>query len=82
MSDDPYIDASEIEVNVHNSEITLSGSVENRVQRHRAELAAEQVSGVSQIQNNLRVKHASHGVQTPAGAADQANAPKIAAQAR
>ena len=82
LSDDPYIDASEIEVNVHNSEITLSGSVENRVQRRRAELAAEQVSGVSQIQNNLRVKHASQGAQPPAGAADQANAPKIAAQAR
>jgi len=82
LSDDPYINASEIEVNVHNSEITLSGSVENRVQRRRAELAAEQVSGVSHIQNNLRVKNANQGAQSASGAGDQANAPKIAAQAR
>jgi osmotically-inducible protein OsmY len=82
LSDDSYIDASDIEVNVHNSEITLSGSVENRIQRRRAELAAEQVSGVSHIQNNLRVKHAGQGAQPASGAADQANAPKIAAQAR
>jgi hypothetical protein len=34
-------------VNVHNSEVTLSGAVENRAQRRRAELAAEQVSGVN-----------------------------------
>jgi hypothetical protein len=60
----------------------LSGSVENRVQCRRAELAAEQVSGMSHIQNNLRVKRANQGAQQAAGAADHANAPKIAAQAR
>jgi BON domain len=85
LSDDPYVDASEIEVNVHNSEVTLSGAVENRIQRRRAELAAEQVSGVSHIQNNLRVKPANaggrHGDQA-SGSADAGNAPKVAAQAR
>jgi osmotically-inducible protein OsmY len=78
LSDDPYVDASEIEVNVHNSEITLNGSVDNRVQRRHAELAAEQVSGVNHVQNNLRVKQA----QGTRQGADQAPAPKTAAQAR
>jgi osmotically-inducible protein OsmY len=85
LSDDPYIDASEIEVNVHNSEVTLSGAVENRAQRRRAELAAEQVSGVNHIQNNLRVKHSAPGSRLSeqiSGSADAANAPKVAGQAR
>lgn len=85
LSDDPYVDASEIEVNVHNSEVTLSGAVENRIQRRRAELAAEQVSGVSHIQNNLRVKPANavgrHADQA-SHSADAGNAPKVAAQIR
>lgn len=86
LSDDPLVDASEIEVNVQNSEVTLNGTVENRVQRRRAELAAEQVSGVSHIQNNLRVKHTSQGArhsgEQASGAADPANALKIAGQSR
>ncbi len=85
LSDDPYIDASEIEVNVHNSEVTLSGAIENRAQRRRAELAAEQVSGVNHIQNNLRAKHSAPGSRLSeqiSESADAASAPKVAGQAR
>jgi osmotically-inducible protein OsmY len=85
LSDDPYVNASEIEVNVQNSEVTLTGTVENRIQRRRAEIAAEQVSGVSHVQNNLRVKDAAHGVhqaaeRNPSGASEAA--PRIASQNR
>jgi len=55
LSDDPRIDASEIEVTVTNGEVTLSGTVENRQDRRHAEDLAEAVSGVSYVQNNLRV---------------------------
>lgn len=55
LTDDSYIDASNIEVHAENGEVTLNGSVENRDQRHRAEAIAEQVSGVNHVQNNLRV---------------------------
>jgi hypothetical protein len=85
LSDDPYVDASEIEVNVHNSEVTLSGAVENRAQRRRAEIAAEQVSAVSHIQNNLRVKHANaddRHLDQASGSPGAVNAPKAAGQAR
>jgi osmotically-inducible protein OsmY len=55
LSDDPLVDASEIEVAVAGSEVTLTGTVETRRERRRAEDCAERVSGVSHVQNNLRV---------------------------
>jgi osmotically-inducible protein OsmY len=58
LTDDPVVDASDVEVNVSNCEVTLSGTVENREERRRAEDCAERVSGVTHVQNNLRVKQA------------------------
>jgi hypothetical protein len=52
------VDASDVEVNVSNCEVTLSGTVDNREERRRAENCAERVSGVTHVQNNLRVKQA------------------------
>lgn len=56
LSDDPMVDASDIEVTVSEREVTLSGTVDSRGARRRAEDVAESVSGVSYVQNNLRVK--------------------------
>jgi BON domain len=56
LTDDPYVDASEIEVNVSGSEVTLSGTVDSREARRRAEDIAESVGGVTHVQNNLRVQ--------------------------
>jgi osmotically-inducible protein OsmY len=56
LTDDPLIDASDIDVNVGNQEVTLSGTVASRNERRLAEEVAEQVSGVKYVQNNLRVK--------------------------
>jgi hypothetical protein len=36
--------------------VTLSGHVENREAKHRAERLIEDLSGVRHVQNNLRVK--------------------------
>lgn len=58
LTDDPVVDASDVEVNVSNCEVTLSGTVDNREERRRAEDCAERVSGVTHVQNNLRVKQA------------------------
>lgn len=55
LSDDPFVDASEIEVSVAGGEVTLSGTASNRDERRRAEDCAERVSGVSHVQNNVRV---------------------------
>ena len=55
LTEDWDVDASEIEVIVAGGEVTLSGTVDARETRRRAEDIAEAVSGVNHVQNNLRV---------------------------
>ncbi len=56
LSDDPFVDASEIEVQVSGCEVTLSGTVDSREAKRRAEDITERISGVKHVQNNLRVQ--------------------------
>jgi osmotically-inducible protein OsmY len=68
LTHDHHVDASEIEVTVSNREVTLSGTVDSRDARRRAEDIAESVSGVTHVQNNLRVQQQA-GSMGPIGAA-------------
>jgi hypothetical protein len=52
---DHQIDASEIEVEVQNGEVTFSGQVPDKRMKYRAEDLTEQLSGVQEVKNNLRV---------------------------
>jgi CBS domain-containing protein len=74
LTDDAMLDASEIEVQVQNREVTLTGTVRDRNERRRAEDLAESVSGVSHVQNNLRVgqRQGTHATGTEAGDAGAA----------
>ncbi len=56
LTDDAYVDASEIEVTVEKGEVTLTGTVPDRSSKRRAEDIAEFVSGVINVENRLRVK--------------------------
>jgi BON domain-containing protein len=56
LTDDPAIDASNIEVKVSGGEITLSGTVASREDKRHAEDWAEATSGVKNVQNLLRVE--------------------------
>lgn len=56
LTEDPHLDASDIEVSVQDGEATLSGFVARREDKRRAEDVAERISGVNHVQNNLRVK--------------------------
>jgi hypothetical protein len=56
LTEDPDLDASEIEVKVTNCEVTLSGTVDSREAKRRAEDCADSVAGVRHVQNNLRVQ--------------------------
>jgi osmotically-inducible protein OsmY len=58
LTEDPWLDASEIEVEVQSREVTLSGMVRSRRDKRRAEDIADSVSGVTHVQNNLRVHDA------------------------
>lgn len=55
LTDDPMIDATEIEVLVAGAEVSLNGTVESRAAKRRAEDVAESVTGVGHVQNNLRI---------------------------
>jgi osmotically-inducible protein OsmY len=68
LSDDSWLDASDIEVRVDNSEVTLDGTVSSRDDKRRAEDLAERVSGVDHVQNNLRVRRQGDALATTAAA--------------
>jgi osmotically-inducible protein OsmY len=55
LTDHDWLDASDIEVSVVAGEATLTGVVESRYAKRLAEDIAESVSGVTNVQNNLRV---------------------------
>jgi osmotically-inducible protein OsmY len=56
LTDEWNVDATDIEVNVVNSEVILSGFVLDRYQKRRAEEVAETVRGVTHVENRLRVQ--------------------------
>lgn len=61
LADDPAVDASYIEVTVKDAEVTLTGHVTDRWEKRRAEDCADRVSGVTHVQNNLRVRTSGEG---------------------
>lgn len=56
LTDDPHIDASDIEVDVKNGEVTLTGTVENRFAKRHAEDLAERISGVRDVENRIKIR--------------------------
>lgn len=56
LSDDPFVDATDVDVTVTNGEVTLTGNVDHRSTKRRAEDIAEMVSGVKNVENRLRVR--------------------------
>ena len=55
LTEDPWVDASNINIAVSGGEVTLSGTVETREAKHRAERCVEDLAGVNHVQNNLRI---------------------------
>ena len=53
-----------IEVQVDNGEVTLTGTVESRQDKRRAEDIADRISGVKHVQNNLRLRQRTDDAQT------------------
>lgn len=51
-----WLDASNIDVEVDNGEVTLWGQVQNRREKRMAEVAVEAVPGVIDIHNRLRIE--------------------------
>ena len=56
LEDHPRIDASNIEVQVNDGEVTLTGSVNDRYSKRLAEDVAQQCRGVKDVHNQIRVQ--------------------------
>jgi len=55
LTDDDYIDASDIEVTVNDREVMLTGTVTSRMQKRHAEDLIEGLPGVRDVINSIRV---------------------------
>ena len=55
LTDFAYVDASDIDVTVENGEVTLTGFVNGRYEKRMAEDIVEDVSGVKNVENRLRI---------------------------
>ena len=58
LHDDDHVDAGDIEVQVEQGVVTLSGTVPERRMKHRAEDIAEACRGVQDVDNGIRVSRA------------------------
>jgi hypothetical protein len=56
LTQHPDIDASDIEIQVKNAEVTLTGTVDRRDEKRMAEDVAESVYGVKDVHNQLRAQ--------------------------
>jgi osmotically-inducible protein OsmY len=64
LTDDPRIDASDIEVHMKDGELTLSGSVRTREEKRFTEDLVERITGVREVNNHLRVRPATEVLGT------------------
>jgi hypothetical protein len=55
LTDDRYLDATNIEVAVKEGEVTLTGFVDDKNAKRRAEDLAEAIYGVRHIENRLKI---------------------------
>jgi hypothetical protein len=72
LTDDDAVDAGDIEVQVKDGVVTLTGTVTNRWMKHRAEDMAEACAGVRDVENRIRVTGS--GESRGAGAAMSSDA--------
>jgi hypothetical protein len=71
LTEDPFVDASEIEVQVNGTEVLLAGIVDDWTAQRQAQSIAQDVAGVTRVVNNLRV--AAHLTEpSPGGAVNAA----------
>ncbi|THD63523.1 BON domain-containing protein [Phenylobacterium sp.] len=70
LTDDHWLDASNISLSVSGGEVTLSGTVDSREAKHRAERLVEDISGVNHVQNNLRIAKGNYFTTPSSGYGD------------
>lgn len=61
LSDDPWIDATDIEVTVQDGRVSLCGTVDERRAKRRSQEIVEAISGVREVDNRLRTEPGRRG---------------------
>src|SRR5436189_6261586 len=56
LTENPFIDATDIEVTVAGAEVTLSGAVQDTIAMRQAQAIAEEVAGISHVHNRLQLR--------------------------
>ncbi len=66
LYEDPGVDASDVEVSVDNGDVILTGFVEDRYMKRHAADIAEEIPGVTNVENRLRARvHGNKTVNVP-----------------
>lgn len=81
LTDDPWIDASEVDVDVTQGVVKLTGAAPNRSTKYAIEDLVERCSGVKDVDNQLRVKATSLSSGAEAGVASSAESASAAGRA-
>ena len=55
LTQDHYIDSSEVQVSIVNGDVMLLGNVSTRDEKRRAEDIAESIPGVTNVENRIRI---------------------------
>jgi osmotically-inducible protein OsmY len=72
LTDNPFVDASGIEVLVAGTEVTLTGIVKDSIALRQAQAIAEEVAGVSHVHKRLQLRTAGERETMPGGAVNAA----------
>ena len=72
LTENPFIDATEIEGTVAGAEVTLSGTVADIIAMRQAQAIAEEVAGVTHVHNRLQIREAGEPETTPGKAVNEA----------
>ncbi len=73
LADDGEIDARDIDIEVRDREVTLTGTVPERYMKHRAEDIADACRGVRDVHNQLRVRRQGPEDEERSASADDAS---------
>ena len=65
LTENPFVDASDIEVGIAGSEVTLNGTVNDPIALRQAQAIAEEVAGVSHVHNRLQLRESAERETTP-----------------
>ena len=72
LTDNPFVDASDIEVGIAGTEVTLNGTVNDPIALRQAQAIAEEVAGVSHVHNRLQLRTVGERETTPGEAVNAA----------